>query len=70
MSIRELVTRIAQLTGFMGRIEWDTTEPSGQPRRCLDVTKARERFGFMATTPFETCLRRTIAWYESTRPTM
>ena len=70
ISIRELTTRIARLTGFAGRIEWDTTEPNGQPRRCLDVTRARERFGFVATTPFETGLRQTIEWYESTRRTV
>lgn len=63
ISIRDLVELIARLTGFDGKIEWDTTKPNGQPRRCLDTTRARERFGFTAQTDFEEGLRRTIAWY-------
>jgi GDP-L-fucose synthase len=63
ISIRDLAMLIARLTGFTGRIEWDTSKPNGQPRRCLDVTRARERFGFVATTDFETGLKRTIEWY-------
>ncbi|NLE37737.1 MAG: GDP-L-fucose synthase [Pirellulaceae bacterium] len=64
ISIRDLVGLIARLTGYNGRVEWDTTKPNGQPRRCLDVTRARERFGFTARTDLETGLRRTIEWYE------
>jgi len=64
ISIRELTELIARLTGFTGRITWDTSKPNGQPRRKLDVTRARERFGFAAHTSFEAGLRRTIAWYE------
>jgi GDP-L-fucose synthase len=63
ISIRDLVLLIARLTGFTGGIDWDTTQPNGQPRRCLDVTRARERFGFVAGTDFETGLRATIDWY-------
>jgi len=63
ISLKELAELIAELTGFTGRIVWDTTRPSGQPRRMLDTTKAAERFGFRATTPFREGLRRTIAWY-------
>jgi GDP-L-fucose synthase len=63
ISIRDLTGLIARLTGFTGRIEWDTTKPNGQPRRCLDVTRARERFGFTAETGFEEGLRNTIEWY-------
>ena len=63
ISIRDLAMLIARLTGFTGRIEWDTSKPNGQPRRCLDVTRARERFGFVATTDFETGLASTIEWY-------
>ena len=55
---------IARHTGFRGRIEWDTSKPNGQPRRCLDTERARAFFGFAATTPFETGLRETIDWYE------
>jgi len=65
ISIRELIELIARLTGFSGRIEWDTTRPGGQPRRCLDVTRARERFGFVAKTDLEAGLRATIEWYQS-----
>lgn len=65
ISIRELVQLIVRLTGYEGRVVWDTTKPNGQPRRMLDVTRARERFGFVAKVGFEEGLRRTIAWYES-----
>jgi GDP-L-fucose synthase len=62
VSIADLVNTIARLTGFTGRIEWDTTKPNGQPRRCLEVTRAKERFGFVAKTGLETGLKETIAW--------
>ncbi len=52
------------LTGFTGEIRWDATKPDGQPRRALDTTRARERFGFVAGMSFEEGLRRTIEWYE------
>ncbi|MGB9625560.1 MAG: GDP-L-fucose synthase family protein [Phycisphaerae bacterium] len=68
--IRDLTEMIARLTNFTGRIEWDTTQPNGQPRRCLDTTRARERFGFVARTPFEEGLRKTIEWYERHRKTI
>jgi len=61
--IKDLADIIAREIGYMGRIVWDTTQPNGQPRRCLDVTRARELFGFEARTPFEDGLRWTIAWY-------
>lgn len=67
VSIQELVTTIADLTGFDGQIDWDTTKPDGQPRRRLDTTRAKERFRWGATTPLEEGLRRTIAWYENNR---
>ena len=66
ISIRDLAERIARLTGFTGAIRWDTTKPNGQPRRCLDVTRAEREFGFRATTDFEQGLAETIAWYEGT----
>jgi GDP-L-fucose synthase len=68
ISIRELAETIARLTGFTGRLAWDATKPDGQPRRCLDVTRARERLGWAARTPFEEGLRRTIAWYRTSAP--
>ena len=65
ITIRTLVETIVRLTGFTGEIRWDATKPDGQPRRALDTSRARERFGFTATTGFEDGLRRTIDWYES-----
>jgi len=67
ISIRDLVTTIARLTGFTGRLTFDTSKPNGQPRRGLDVSRAEQAFGFRAHTPFEEGLRRTIEWYESSR---
>lgn len=63
ISIRELLQTIVRLTGFQGKIVWDTTKPNGQPRRKLDTSKAKELFGFESQTPFEEGLRRTIEWY-------
>ena len=65
ISIRDLVEKIAELTGFEGRIEWDRSKPNGQPRRCLNTSRARETCGFRASTGFEAGLRRTILWYET-----
>lgn len=64
ITIRELVELIARLTRFTGEIRWDPSKPDGQPRRALDTSRAREQFGFVATTGFEDGLRRTIDWYE------
>ena len=66
ITIRELVQLIVELTGFDGEIRWDATKPDGQPRRALDTSRARERFGFVARTSFEEGLRATVAWYRST----
>jgi GDP-L-fucose synthase len=65
IAIRDLAELVAELTGFEGEIEWDATKPNGQPRRQLDVTRARELFGFEATTPLREGLERTIAWYRA-----
>ena len=67
ISIKDLVHLIADLTGFKGRITWDTSKPGGQPRRCLDVTRAEREFAFRASTSFEQGLRRTVEWYASHR---
>ena len=64
ISINDLVHLIAKLTGFTGTTTWDTTKPDGQPRRCLDTSKAEREFGFKATTSFEAGLRKTIEWYK------
>ena len=66
-SISELAAKIAGMTGFSGRITWDTTQPNGQPRRCLDVSRAAREFGFRAATPLDSGLRKTIEWYHSNR---
>ena len=63
ITIRDLVYLIAKLTGYTGKIEWDTTKPDGQPRRCLDTSKARREFGFVAQTDFEVGLKKSIDWY-------
>jgi GDP-L-fucose synthase len=62
VSIVSLAEKIARLVSFQGRIRWDSSKPNGQPRRKLDVTRAHERFGFRATTPFDEGLERTYAW--------
>lgn len=64
ISIKDLLEMIARLTGFEGKIVWDTSKPNGQPRRKLDVTKAEKLFGFRAKTTFEQGLKHTIDWYE------
>jgi len=64
ISIKDLTEMIVELTGFQGKIQWDTTQPDGQPRRMLDTTKAREEFGFQAKTGFREGLQKTIWWYE------
>jgi GDP-L-fucose synthase len=63
ISIKDLLETIACLTGFEGEIVWDTSKPNGQPRRCLDTSKAEQLFGFKATVPFDEGLRRAIEWY-------
>jgi GDP-L-fucose synthase len=67
IAIRDLAVAVARAVGYGGTIAWDTSQPNGQPRRCLDTRRARERFGFTARTPFSEGLARTIAWYAATR---
>ena len=67
ITIRELAERIGRATRFPGRVVWDTSKPNGQPRRQLDVTRARERFGFVAKTSFEQGIARTVAYFEEHR---
>jgi len=63
VSIKALVAMIARLTGFAGRIVWDTTRPNGQPRRSLETSRAHRLFGFQAQVGLEEGLRQTIVWY-------
>lgn len=68
VAIREIAAQIAELTGFAGEVRWDTSYPNGQPRRCLDTSRARELFGWSAAVELREGLSRTIDWYRSTRP--
>jgi GDP-L-fucose synthase len=67
ISIRELAQKIADMTGFKGSIEWDATQPEGQPRRCLDITRAEREFGFRARIDFDDGLLETIEWYRNSK---
>jgi GDP-L-fucose synthase len=63
ITIRDLVKLIQELTGYSGKVHWDTTKPDGQPKRSLDVSRAKEEFGFEAQMPFKKGLENTIEWY-------
>jgi len=65
ISIKDLAKKIADITGYRGEIVWNSDKPDGQPRRSLDVSRAREKFGFVAQTDFDLGLRTTIQWYQS-----
>jgi GDP-L-fucose synthase len=67
ISIKDLTEMIIRLTGFEGRLTWDTSKPNGQPRRGLDVSRAKEKFGWQARMSFETGLQRTIEWFRANR---
>ncbi len=67
IKISDLQRMIARLTGFEGEVRWQTDRPDGQPRRCLDVSRAFERFGFRARVSLEEGLRHTVQWYEKNR---
>lgn len=63
ITIRNLVELICELMEFKGEIVWQTDKPNGQPRRCLDVERAKQSFGFSAQTDFREGLKKTIDWY-------
>jgi GDP-L-fucose synthase len=67
ITIKDLAELIAELCGFAGRLVWDATKPDGQPRRCLDTSRATREFGFRAKMDFREGLRRTIEWYRHHR---
>lgn len=67
ITIKALAELICELCGFTGELKWDATKPDGQPRRCLDTSRAKERFGWSAKTEFRDGLSATIAWYEQAR---
>ncbi len=66
--IKELAGLVAAATGFTGEIRWDTSKPNGQPRRCLDTTRAHAEFGFEASTPLEQGIAKTATWFEEHQP--
>lgn len=68
ITIKDLATKVSALSGFKGKLTWDTTKPDGQPRRCLDTSKALNLFGFSAQMDFDEGLKRTIEWFEKNFP--
>ena len=70
ISIRDLAARIAADVGFSGHINWDTTKPNGQPRRCLDVSRAKQFFGFQARHNLRDGLKKTVQWFQANRHTI
>ena len=69
VTIKALMEMVAKVTGFEGKIIWDATKPDGQPRRCLDVTRAAKAIGFRASTTLEDGLRKTVEWFEQHQAT-
>ncbi|MFW6414616.1 MAG: GDP-L-fucose synthase family protein [Verrucomicrobiota bacterium] len=67
VKIADLVNIIAETTGFNGEVRYDTNKPDGQPRRCLDTTRAKERFGFEAQFTLKEGIRKTVDWYQQIR---
>jgi GDP-L-fucose synthase len=67
ISIKDLTEMIIKMTGFKGKLTWQTEKPNGQPRRGLDVTRAKELFGWSAQVPFEEGMKRTIEWFKANR---
>jgi len=68
ITIKDLVDKIVKLTGFKGQLRWDLSSPDGQPRRRLDVSRAKQLFGFEAQMSFDEGLKRTIDWFRENRP--
>jgi GDP-L-fucose synthase len=67
ISIRDLAELVARMTGFTGKLVWQTDKPNGQPRRALDTSRALKQFGWKAAMPFEQGMRRTIDWFQEHR---
>ena len=67
ITIKDLVDLIVKLTGFKGKVVWDTSKPDGQPRRRLDTSKAEKEFGFKAKTNFNEGLKKTVEWYKNNK---
>jgi GDP-L-fucose synthase len=67
ISIKDLATLVADVTGYTGHIRWDTAKPGGQPRRSVDASRAERLFGFCAQVPLREGIERTVSWYRSAR---
>ncbi|KKM62416.1 hypothetical protein LCGC14_1521970, partial [marine sediment metagenome] len=67
ITIKELVEKVKNIVGYEGKIKWDISKPDGQPRRCLDVSKAKEEFEFEAKKEFDEGLKETIDWYKESK---
>jgi GDP-L-fucose synthase len=67
ITIKDLTELVAKLVGFEGKITWDSSKPDGQPRRCLDVSRAKQEIGFVAGTSLEDGLKKTIEWYRANK---
>ena len=70
ITIQALARLVAEAVGFTGEIVWDTSKPNGQPRRCLDIRRARQLFGFEATMAFTDGIQRTVSWFQANRETI
>ncbi len=70
ITIKDLAALIVRETGYQGAVKWDAAQPNGQPRRCLDVSRAEKFFGFKAKTKFAAGLKKTIAWYEKNKSSL
>ncbi len=67
ITIKDLATAIAREVGYIGRLTWDTTKPNGQPRRCLNVERAKQLFGFQAAHSLDAGIKKTVAWFYDNR---
>lgn len=67
ITIKDLVEKIREMTNFKGKVAWDSTKPDGQPRRCLDISRARDYFGFEAQITFDEGLSQTIQWWQDNK---
>ncbi|MBS0178662.1 MAG: NAD-dependent epimerase/dehydratase family protein [Nitrospira sp.] len=70
ITIHALASLIAEVVGFIGRNMWDTSKPNGQPRRCLEVSRAKHLFGFEARVAFADEIRQTVSWFQANRKTV
>jgi nucleoside-diphosphate-sugar epimerase len=67
ISIKDLAEMVVKLTGFQGKLVWQTDQPNGQPRRGLDVSRAKELFGWCAQVPFDEGMKQTVEWFRANR---